>query len=358
MGRSAELFRPRPRETATRAMTDVSPSAIEAALADAIRRLGHRAGRCVRPTRAGRDRRRGSPSLAGSRGARWPRSHDDRGRPGPCSARCRRRLDRARLRDARPRRRLVRGLDGLAGGGTRSALRGRRRRRGAGQCGLDRGGWRFAGSRRDPGYDRYVRGRWRVAAERREDVDHVAAGAAPRAGQRPIGRRRQDHRHRGRPTAESASSSSTSTPGIDRRPGFEALGMRGSASGRLVLDDVHLPAETDLHPGGRRTRSARRRTGRVVRCRGRGDLSRGGGGRPHRGRPLGPGTTSRRRLDGGRGHPERPAAPRPRRRGAPGSTDRRPRRRPPLGCRERHTPPAPPSSRTSPSPRSPPPARP
>jgi alkylation response protein AidB-like acyl-CoA dehydrogenase len=31
--------------------------------------------------------------------------------------------------------------------------------------------------------------------------------------------------------------------GIDRRPGFEAMGMRGSASGRLVLSDVRVPAE-------------------------------------------------------------------------------------------------------------------
>jgi alkylation response protein AidB-like acyl-CoA dehydrogenase len=31
--------------------------------------------------------------------------------------------------------------------------------------------------------------------------------------------------------------------GVDRRPGFEALGMRASASGRLVLDDVFVPPE-------------------------------------------------------------------------------------------------------------------
>ena len=31
--------------------------------------------------------------------------------------------------------------------------------------------------------------------------------------------------------------------GIERRPGFEAMGMRGSASGRLVLADVHVPAD-------------------------------------------------------------------------------------------------------------------
>jgi alkylation response protein AidB-like acyl-CoA dehydrogenase len=32
-------------------------------------------------------------------------------------------------------------------------------------------------------------------------------------------------------------------PGVDRRPGFEALGMRGSASGRLVLDGVDVPLD-------------------------------------------------------------------------------------------------------------------
>jgi alkylation response protein AidB-like acyl-CoA dehydrogenase len=31
--------------------------------------------------------------------------------------------------------------------------------------------------------------------------------------------------------------------GIERRPGFEAMGMRASASGRLVLDNVRLPQE-------------------------------------------------------------------------------------------------------------------
>jgi alkylation response protein AidB-like acyl-CoA dehydrogenase len=33
------------------------------------------------------------------------------------------------------------------------------------------------------------------------------------------------------------------TAGVRRLPGFEALGMRGSASGRLVLDDVVVPAD-------------------------------------------------------------------------------------------------------------------
>jgi alkylation response protein AidB-like acyl-CoA dehydrogenase len=33
------------------------------------------------------------------------------------------------------------------------------------------------------------------------------------------------------------------SPGVERSPGFEALGMRGSASGRLRLDGVHVPAD-------------------------------------------------------------------------------------------------------------------
>ncbi len=33
-----------------------------------------------------------------------------------------------------------------------------------------------------------------------------------------------------------------SADGVERRPGFEALGMRGSASGRLALDGVRVPA--------------------------------------------------------------------------------------------------------------------
>ena len=35
-------------------------------------------------------------------------------------------------------------------------------------------------------------------------------------------------------------------PGVERRAGFEAMGMRGSASGRLVLDDVAVPGDALL----------------------------------------------------------------------------------------------------------------
>ena len=34
--------------------------------------------------------------------------------------------------------------------------------------------------------------------------------------------------------------------GVERRPGFDALGMRGSASGRLALDEVRVPADSVL----------------------------------------------------------------------------------------------------------------
>ncbi len=37
-----------------------------------------------------------------------------------------------------------------------------------------------------------------------------------------------------------------SSPGVDRRDGFEAMGMRGSASGRLVLDQVRVPGDALL----------------------------------------------------------------------------------------------------------------
>jgi alkylation response protein AidB-like acyl-CoA dehydrogenase len=37
-----------------------------------------------------------------------------------------------------------------------------------------------------------------------------------------------------------------SSDGVSRRPGFEAMGMRGSASGRLVLEGVTVPAEALL----------------------------------------------------------------------------------------------------------------
>ena len=36
------------------------------------------------------------------------------------------------------------------------------------------------------------------------------------------------------------------SPGVERRPGFDALGMRGSASGRLRLTDVLVPADALL----------------------------------------------------------------------------------------------------------------
>ena len=77
-------------------------------------------------------------------------------------------------------------------------------------------------------------------------------------------------------------------PGVTRLPGFDALGMRGSASGRLRLDGAVVPADRVL---------ARRRTGQpdprgavppgLVRVRHRRRLPRDRRGCPARGRPLG-----------------------------------------------------------------------
>ena len=86
----------------------------------------------------------------------------------------------------------------------------------------------------------------------------------------------------------------SSAEGVARLPGFEAMGMRGSASGRLVLDGVQVPADAlsvrRLVDGAR---SARTGTGRLVRDRDRGDVSRGGGGRPDRRSPAGRSTAGR-----------------------------------------------------------------
>ena len=69
-------------------------------------------------------------------------------------------------------------------------------------------------------------------------------------------------------------------PGVDRLPGFDALGMRGSASGRLRLDGVVVPADSRRRatPAGGRIRG--RRSRRPGSGRGRRRLPRGRGGRP------------------------------------------------------------------------------
>ena len=64
-------------------------------------------------------------------------------------------------------------------------------------------------------------------------------------------------------------------PGVRRLPGFEALGMRGSASGRLVLNGaVGDPFEPRQTAGKTLVRSARAGAAGLVRHRDRGDLPR------------------------------------------------------------------------------------
>ena len=104
------------------------------------------------------------------------------------------------------------------------------------------------------------------------------------------------------------------SPGVERRDGFEALGMRGSASGRLVLDGVE--ADARVAERGRRARSARAGDRRLVRGRDRRDLPGHRRGRPDRGRALGARPSPGRRLHERRGPAERPDPARSPRRGA------------------------------------------
>ena len=111
-------------------------------------------------------------------------------------------------------------------------LPGDRRRRRARQQRRDRGGRRIAGPRRDPrarsrrpGDD----GTWRLTGEKTWTTwlpNLSLAFVTARIAGRGAGRGR------------SRSWSTSTRPGVERRDGFEALGMRGSASGRLVLDGV------------------------------------------------------------------------------------------------------------------------
>ena len=181
------------------------------------------------------------PAVAGrARGAGWrrpPRSLH--------GARRRRWLDGARVRDAGPRRRGAGRLDGVsrqacATGCSRAIVDRRRARQQRG----DRGGRRLAGPWRDPGHDRRRRGGRHVAADRGEDLDHLAAEPDPRLRHRP------DRGHgpaRGRVVAGRPERPRA----CDRLPGFEALGMRGSASGRLVLGPSSRSRPMRSSSGGR-----------------------------------------------------------------------------------------------------------
>ena len=112
------------------------------------------------------------------------------------------------------------------------------RRRRAAQRGGHRGPWRQSGPWRAPRDDRDPRRR-RLPPDRREVLDHLAAGAPVRAGDGPAGVRGGSD---GRPTRIGLFVVDLEAPGITRLPGFEALGMRGSASGRLRLEGVRLAA--------------------------------------------------------------------------------------------------------------------
>ena len=126
-----------------------------------------------------------------------------------------------------------------------------------------------------------------------------------------------------------------------RRTGWTRLrGVRGTGHARLGVRPARprrrrRAGDALQSPARHGARSARRRAVGVVRDRDRGDLSRGGGGRPGRRRPLGARPPARRRLDGGGRHPERPAPAGSARRGTAGGADRRPRRRAPLGRGDR-----------------------
>ena len=86
-------------------------------------------------------------------------------------------------------------------------------------------------------------GRGWLPPDGREVVDDLAAGA-------PAGARLGPDRGRSSPAAGDRSGAEVGiflvdleTKGVTRLPGFSALGMRGSASGRLHLDGVRVPAD-------------------------------------------------------------------------------------------------------------------
>ena len=197
----------------------------------------------------------------------WWRSRAGRDRADPRGDRRHRWRDGARSRDAPARHR--RGGAGRRSGrpsratacsvpsSTRARWSTRRRpRRAAGRRPVARS--RARSPRRCDGG-----AAWRH--HRGEDVDDVAAGASVRAGQRPAGWPRAT-----RPIVANFLVDLES-PGVERLPGFDALGMRGSASGRLRLTDVEVPAESLVvrrpagSPGSARVR--RRRPGSRSRSR-------------------------------------------------------------------------------------------
>ena len=176
-----------------------------------------------------------------------------------------------------------------------------------------------------PGTPAAADGRRHVAAHRGEDLDHVAAEPDPSRSSRARIADTRPGRGRAVWLVDLAAD------GVERLPGFEALGMRGSASGRLVLDDV-APAERSSSAAAStsRTRAGPRR------APGSGSRSRptylgSRGGRADGGRSLGARPPAGRRLDRRRGPAERPASAGPDRRGPARGADRRARRRAAVG---------------------------
>ena len=99
------------------------------------------------------------------------------------------------------------------------------------------------------------------------------------------------------------------SPGVERLPGFEALGMRGSASGRLRLTDVEVKTESLVAQrvvGGADPRGPE--PGAWFAVADLGGVPGSGGGRTRGGGALGARPTPRRRLDGRGGPPDHPAS--------------------------------------------------
>ena len=117
----------------------------------------------------------------------------------------------------------------------------------------------------------------------------------------------------------------SSADGVERRPGFEALGMRGRPPAGSC-STTSVPADARPHAARWSAQPDPRgpAPGAWFGIADRRDLPRGRGGRPDRRRALGARPTPGRRLDARRRHPERPAPARSPRRGAARGADRRP----------------------------------
>ena len=121
-------------------------------------------------------------------------------------------------------------------------------------------------------------------------------------------------------------------PGVERRAGFDALGMRGSASGTVRFADVAVPAEMLIvaRDAGQPDPRGASPQGWFAACLAGTYLGVGEGARSAR-RSLGGRSSTRRRLDLGRGDPVGPAPTGPARCGDAHRANGPGRRRPTLG---------------------------